>query len=208
MNKSTCHPDESLDPVFSKGILISALIFVTTAANAAKQCVPCQPGKWSVSGTCDQECQAGYFCNGGSKIKCRPGQNCTAGSEQANLCQPGYKCPDGVPVRCDQGHEYQDEVGQSSCKPCSGTNMAVSADRTSCSCNKPAITQANKNAGRFATDWRCDGQTCYCKAKACEAWSSWGLYGEIIYNQCSDADKCAWVCNERVDWGWGSKASW
>ncbi|MDR1476723.1 MAG: hypothetical protein LBI17_01180 [Rickettsiales bacterium] len=69
-------------------LLIITAIAATGSVNAAKQCMPCEPGKWGEDGKCEQDCEAGYYCNGGSKIKCDTdkGECCPTGSTHPRSC--------------------------------------------------------------------------------------------------------------------------
>jgi hypothetical protein len=66
-------------------ILLIALL-LPASAEAVKQCMPCPAGTWSVNGKCEQNCEAGYYCVGGSKIKCTGSQYCPVGSKQPSVC--------------------------------------------------------------------------------------------------------------------------
>jgi hypothetical protein len=124
-------------------ILMTGFLFAAGGANAAKQCMPCPAGKWGEDGKCEQDCEAGYYCSGGTKAKCGAGQNCPAGSESPSNCPAGFKCPDGYPIACNQGREYQDLDGQSTCKSCG--NLTARADRKGC--NQPRFDQVKAVGG-------------------------------------------------------------
>ncbi|MDR1477218.1 MAG: hypothetical protein LBI17_03785 [Rickettsiales bacterium] len=136
---------------------------------------------------------------------------------------------------CDKDGEYQDQVGKSECKKCTGTNMKPVEDRTSCQCVKPAIDQSSYSAGDIELDWKCadgnnldaNGGLCYCRASACGAWSSWAYTGhdarydgcgsntECNVRQCSSwcASRCAVAVSENPSnpWPgfvWGARARW
>jgi hypothetical protein len=96
---------------FKETLITAMFVAAATAANAAKQCVMCAPGKYadgSTGGAC-KECEAGSYCMQGYK----------------------FPCPEKT---------YNDKTGQisdSACKDCG--NLTAKADRSGC--NQPITAE-------------------------------------------------------------------
>lgn len=74
-------------------------------------CISCTAGKYCGSAGLaveSGECPAGYYCPGGQK------------SQYENICPAGYYCVAGSAnkVACSGASQYQDDLGQSTCKTC------------------------------------------------------------------------------------------
>ena len=59
-----------------------------TGASSLSECIPCDPGKYcGTSGASDvtNDCDAGYFCQGGA----------SSAQPEGGICPKGYKCSAG-----------------------------------------------------------------------------------------------------------------
>ncbi|MDR1477062.1 MAG: hypothetical protein LBI17_02955 [Rickettsiales bacterium] len=79
-------------------LLIITAIATTGSVNAAKQCMPCPAGKWSIGGKCEQDCEQGYYCQAGARVACTGIQYCPPGSGNPQNCPAGHTCRKGIPV--------------------------------------------------------------------------------------------------------------
>ncbi|CAN0099917.1 unnamed protein product, partial [Heterosigma akashiwo] len=89
----------------------------------------CEPGSFNnatmqTDASACVDCTAGYFCDHSGQFRafklCDEGYYCPGGDAVPTFnCTTGHYCPEGSdqPVPCSAG-EYQDEIGQSSCKQC------------------------------------------------------------------------------------------
>jgi hypothetical protein len=82
-------------------LAVAALLLLSGTADAARMCMPCPAGKWGTDGKCEQDCEAGHYCVGGSKIAC-PAEtyNGEAGGKGSEACRP---CRIGNAVLCPAG---------------------------------------------------------------------------------------------------------
>eukprot|EP01135_Chromosphaera_perkinsii_P005913 Nk52_evm8s371 gene=Nk52_evmTU8s371 len=83
-----------------------------TGKTQSSDCLDCLPGRYcATTGLANPtgQCAQGYYCTSGKSTD----------KPAAGLCTKGHYCPAGspAPVRCPSG-EYQDQTGQSACKPC------------------------------------------------------------------------------------------
>ena len=110
----------------------------TTGESPIGQCFPCKIAEdyshyMDSAGLTIIQRGSEYFCPGGASAPklcqanarsnaaktgclCVPGYYFAAGSECLR-CEPGYMCNEGVRTQCPM-HTYQDEDGQTKCKPC------------------------------------------------------------------------------------------
>lgn len=100
---------------------------------------PCRNGTYGDSNNLLAEsecrpCDPGYYCNATAAVAvtaaCDPGYYCPEGQTTPNpteyLCWMGHMCAggNGLPDRCADGY-YQNEQGQSDCKPCPAGEYSV-----------------------------------------------------------------------------------
>eukprot|EP00657_Telonema_sp_P-1_P010142 TRINITY_DN4439_c0_g1_i2.p2 TRINITY_DN4439_c0_g1~~TRINITY_DN4439_c0_g1_i2.p2 ORF type:complete len:259 (+),score=79.40 TRINITY_DN4439_c0_g1_i2:266-1042(+) len=103
----------------------------SSGSSSISACYRCDAGRYcpdQAALTSGPKCIAGYFCPGGQ----------SQGNESSKICPAGFYCPAGSPaaIRCPVG-QFQDEVGQTTCKSCPtgyfcnpkdlcpGTNMSM-----------------------------------------------------------------------------------
>ena len=63
-----------------KKIVFAACMLVSAAAEAATQCIACEPGKYASGNNC-YTCTEGYYCIGGIRKQCSSGMLCPAGTD-------------------------------------------------------------------------------------------------------------------------------
>ncbi|MDR1476847.1 MAG: hypothetical protein LBI17_01820 [Rickettsiales bacterium] len=210
----------------SRNILLmtAGILLAASSAEAAKQCLPCEPGKWGADGKCDQGCPAGYYCAGGHKMPCPPGYYCPAGSPN--------------PLACPAGR-YNNQTGQTECKSDCATLVPSSPNNGLAMCPNISDIKAFDTGDDYRNGghWTCinynlgpangygydatgrnfndaarqpAGYHCHCRANIGESWSSWVWYvNSYVYighaNNCWAG--CAYACANDVG-RWFGAARW
>jgi hypothetical protein len=104
-------------------MIMAVIALAATNANAASQCMPCPPGKWSAEGagtSCTQDCGTGYYCASGTRTKCgnySTTTTATASSIAECQCNVGYYGYSGTCAICPPG-KFQVYSGSGDCYTC------------------------------------------------------------------------------------------
>jgi hypothetical protein len=172
-------------------IILSALL-LPSSANAAKQCIMCEPGKYAdetTGGACN-DCPAGSYCIQGIKFAC--------------------------PTTTYNGKTSQTDG--SACKDCNSPNAATTDRTRCCKASGNSCLSGNLSGWGGAIESGCftsseaqgynnptGGDSCHCRGRiASNTVSTWGAIGNGN-DKCSS--NCANWCAKYVS-SWGLRAAW
>ncbi|CAD8124509.1 unnamed protein product [Paramecium sonneborni] len=169
------------------------------------QCTQCQPGQYSLSGTCRADCPSGFFVNE-ETMKCKP---CIAGCSQCSNEQTCVKCQDGFLLKLQScvltcGEQYYVDATQTSCLKCNQNcqtcelkdqkQMCTSCIKTyffsdfsclqQCQSNYYSINQECLQCSQNCLTCKDTSQTC----TSCQVQGDTPLFldGTICVSKCSD----------------------
>ncbi|CAK61267.1 unnamed protein product (macronuclear) [Paramecium tetraurelia] len=169
------------------------------------QCTECQPGQYSLSGTCRADCPSGYFINE-EQMQCK---SCISGCSQCPDDKTCVKCSDGFLLKLSQcvltcGDQYYVDADQTSCLKCNSSCQTCElkdGQQLCSSCIKPyffsnftCIQQCQSNY--YAVNQECfqcssNCLTCNGSAQTCTSCQVQGttpqfLDGTVCVTKCSD----------------------
>jgi hypothetical protein len=153
--------------------IAASVLFAAGSAEAAKQCMPCEPGKYSTGGGECQWCPSNYYCPGGlDKQSCGPNRTTPASGITVNgvlyratsladcktVCAAGQYYNGAICQSCPAG-TYQSATSHTntSCNSCASglTTPSIGATSGSQCCNSTSWSFLSKGTGSVGTNKLC-----------------------------------------------------
>ena len=156
----------------------------------------CPPGKYCINGVVIDDCDAGFYCGGGSGSAqpvndtrngpCPVGFYCPKGSANPLGCPPGYYCPsqqmdenDYLTNLCKAGYS----CSGAAINPCGGTDAINNPDAIDCiTCNEcPAINKCQPG-------YYCNEGSTKPTGEPCPSGTYNKFFGRKVLKSCLDCD--------------------